>query len=443
MNEIQCPAIGETCSVARSGGVNARRMRRRAEGFTLVEMMLALTITVMVMVGVLQLFQLSVKVARNQNQLADVQQNLRVSLYDTQRYARMAGRGGLPVFLPPAGAYTGQMLPNGVALTVGNNVGPGTRIGGAATPPVLAGTDTLTVRGVLFGSVYQSAISVPDFDNNKITVGRLSRGGVEQDLAVLAEAVQRAENGDPEALILVSPQGSNLYAVVELTGGTIDGDDTDGDGIKDFFRGIELDFVTAGGVRQATYYSRLMPNGTFPTQMTSAAYVGVLEEYRYYVRDTSDPDDPNRTLVPRLSRARFYPSSNDVHPSNPTAAEDIADNVWDLQIALGVDANGDGQVAEGTLPTAGDEWLFNHKDDALDDPGAPGTWVWNASPLQLMRITALVRTDQRDLKYVSPPIAEIEDREYDEPPMPTNNAELADRRYRRRQIRSMVDFRNL
>jgi hypothetical protein len=54
-----------------------------------------------------------------------------------------------------------------------------------------------------------------------------------------------------------------------------------------------------------------------------------------------------------------------------------------------------------------------------------------------------VRTDQRDVKYVSPPIDAIEDHVYDEPDTPADNAELADRRYRRRQVQSVVDFRNL
>ena len=49
-----------------------RRARFAGSGFTLIEMMLAMTITVMVMTGVLTLFQLSGRVARNQIQLADL-----------------------------------------------------------------------------------------------------------------------------------------------------------------------------------------------------------------------------------------------------------------------------------------------------------------------------------------------------------------------------------
>ena len=182
-------------------GKRTHRTRKSGQsgspGFTLIEMMLAMTITVMVMVGILSVFQVSARLARNQTQLADLQQNLRVALYDTQRYARMAGRGGLPTFLAPDGAYTGQMLPNGAAIAVGNNAAAGLKIGDASSPSVVPGTDTLTVRGVLFGSVYQSQVSVPDFAANRITVGRLSAMGVEQDLTALADAVDNA-GSDPD-----------------------------------------------------------------------------------------------------------------------------------------------------------------------------------------------------------------------------------------------------
>lgn len=426
---------------------NRRRQSRGVNpaGFTLIEMMLAMTITVMVMVGVLSVFQMSARVAKKQTQLADLQQNLRVALYDTQRYARMAGRGGLPTFLEPDGAYTGHLLPNGASIAVGNNVADGTRIGNATSPKIVPGTDTLTIRGVLFGSVYQAEVSVPRFAANTVTVGRLSSMGVEQDLGVLAEAIDRLSAASPEreALIMVSPLGTGLYAIAELSGGSVEKETISG---VDVVKRVTLNFVRTGGTRQTAYYLQLMKGGEFPPQMTSAAYVGILEEYRYYVRDTSDPSDPNRSLVPRLSRARFFPGSNDAHPSNSTADEDIADNVWDLQIALGVDVNGNGRIDEGATDAAAsvDEWLFNNAgDDDSDDPTAPGSWIWNGSPLELMRITALVRTDQRDVKYVSPPITSIEDRDYSEPDTPADNAQLAERRYYRRQVESTIDFRNL
>lgn len=427
-----------------------RRLGKRNGGFTLIEMVLALTITVMVMAGVLNLFQMSAKIARNQTQLSDLQQNLRVALYDTQKFARMAGRGGLPVFLPETTtpAFAGHYIPNGVAVALGNNWGANSHIGDNTTPLILEGTDTLTVRGVLFGSVYQSNISTDDFALNRITVGRFSRMGVEQDLESLAQAVKSAvDDSQPEALIIVSPVSSTLYGIVEVTGGSVDPSGwTNAADIKS----VTLNFVRTGGTHQGQYLL-MMPGGEFPSEMTAGAYVGVLEEYRYYVRAVeANPGVTGTATLPRLSRARFYPNTNAVHPSNPSAAEDISDNVWDFQIAFGIDQNGDGEVTEGA-DDAGkvlDEWLFNITGDTATDTGEdPTAWTWNGRPLELMRLSVLVRTDRRDLKYASPKIFAIEDRAYNERTVVDlkngTNDERSERQYRRRIVRSVVDFRNL
>ncbi len=402
-------------------------------------MLVSLTITVLVMAGVLTLFQASGKIAKTQTDVSDMQQNLRIALYDTQRYARMAGRGGLPASLAPSPGFGGHLLPEGAAIAVTNNVPAGSAIGGAGTPEIVEGTDVLTVRGVLFGSVYQSEISTTGFANNQITVGALSAMGVVQDIGPLADAVDDATS-DPEALILVSPMGSSLYSVVELTGGNVDRDPSSGE-----VRGVTLSFTRSGGTRQSDYL-QLMPDAAFPAQMTSAAYVGVLEEYRYYVRKSSiDPSNPASLQTPRLSRARFYPGTQVVHPSNRYAQEDIADNVLDLQIALGIDLDRDGQLEEGTDASqlASDEWLFNDENDVLDDPNDPRGWVWNSGGrLELLRLTALVRTDRTDVKFIAPPIDRIEDHLWNEPATPPAR-DVRDRRFRRRQIRSVIDFRNL
>src|SRR6185295_14622889 len=86
-------------------------------GFTLVEMLIALAITAMILVGVLFTFDFSSRVARAQTYVADMQQSLRIGQDDVVRLVRMAGRGNLP--LTGTAPYT---LPKGVALGVINNV---------------------------------------------------------------------------------------------------------------------------------------------------------------------------------------------------------------------------------------------------------------------------------------------------------------------------------
>ena len=65
-------------------------------GFTIIEMVVALFVMVELILAVLLLFDFSNKLSRVQSNVADMQQSLRVSQYDTVRLVRMVGRGGLP-----------------------------------------------------------------------------------------------------------------------------------------------------------------------------------------------------------------------------------------------------------------------------------------------------------------------------------------------------------
>lgn len=417
------------------------RRIQHGSGFSLLEMLVALFITLVVMAGVVEMFQMNTRLARKQAMVADMQQNMRVALYDILRYARMAGRGGLPAFVPPDATaspqFPGTLLPAGAAISVQNNVPAGTTVAGN---PVFPGSDILTLRGVLFGPVFQVQSNNDDFTNRRLQLDMLALG-VPQDLQDIADAT--LQPGNSETLILISSRGATLYGLAEIAaGGSIQtANDAEGD-LKTV--GVTVPFTTNG--TRFSNYRKLMRSGTFPPEMTAVAYMGILEEYRYYVRAAPrDTSDPNSEVVPRLSRARFFPGSDTVHPSNPSGREDIADNVWDLQIALGVDRDNDGEAEEGATvkEMENDEWLFNARGDQLDDPGTPGAWLWNGAnnPLHSLRISVLVRSERRDIQYVSEAIDRIEDNEYNENADPDENA-LSNRRFRRRLMQATVDFRN-
>jgi hypothetical protein len=225
----------------------------------------------------------------------------------------------------------------------------------------------------------------------------------------------------PEGLLLVSAGSDQIQAVVELVSVTNNG------------ASVTVNFRITDGTHTGDYLE-LSPNGQFPDALRTVAMMGILEEYRYYVRDAPP--------APRLSRARFYPGTQTAYGT--TAQEqganltaDVADNILDLQVALGIDRFGEAETIEDTRNGA-DDWLFN----SLDDDPTSAAWNSLDNPLYYLRITTLARTDRIDPKYVSPPIDAIEDHVYGETAVPADDERL-DRSYRRRLLQTVVDLRNL
>jgi hypothetical protein len=368
-----------------------------------------------VLIGLLSLLQVNSRIAKAQVNVAEMQQSLRVVQADMVRQARMAGRGGLPVFWPPSADFD-MRLPNGVAIAVANNVTAGTTLGGEDSALVAVGTDVLTLRGVFNTPIYQvnpkgdgDIRGAKTAGEGSVIVRSNSPTGVPQELDRLAEL---EDNPLPEALLLVSAGSDAVQAVVELESVEDNGDGS---------------FTVNFNISDT--YRSLSPRGEFPSALRTVAMVGILEEYRYYVRDEAPAS--------RLSRARFYPGTNDAYAGAPAnLVADVADNILDLQVALGID-----RVApEGVQETedGDDDWLFNSPDDATN----PDLWNGDALPLDYLRITTLARTDRLDPEYTSPPITAIEDRVYPETVVPAAD-EALDRKYRRRLLQTVVDLRNL
>ena len=63
--------------------------------------------------------------------------------------------------------------------------------------------------------------------------------------------------------------------------------------------------------------------------------------------------------------------------------------------------------------------------------------------LHYVRLSTLAETLRREVNFVSAPIAAIEDNDYSEPTVPTNDAERAARATRKRQLSTMIDLRNV
>ncbi len=401
-------------------------------GFSLVELVVASAVMAEVLLIVLLLFDVNGRVSRVQTELADLQQSQRVAQDTMVRLTRMAGRGGLQ---------------RAAALVVTDNVPSGTTLGGETVPDE---TDILTIRGIFSNPIFQVDPTTFTWssatNSGTIQLQSFSPDFIPQSLDGLKEMVDRNMS---VPLLVTDAQNSARYAVVEVTGGSWSTPDLNGDGTADV-QGV-LNFVssTAAGGTHIGSYATLSSGGapwfggvTTPT----VAFAGVLEEYRFYIRDdTTNTGGRSR----KLSRAQFFPGTNTVFPvipSNPAtpinpadlsnARVDIADNVMDLQVALAIDVNADGDIDENPAQLDNDEWMLNHASDDL-------TWPGWANDLFQARITTLVRTDRPDPGYMAEAIDDIENRDYSEPAAPANVADQNDRAHRRRLISSLVDLRNI
>ena len=458
--------------------------RRRREGFTIVEMMVAVGIAVAVLAGVLTLFDTANELARVQTAIADLQQSARAGKRELVRMTRMAGRGGLPSVLPqPLGGLGAPVrVDQGVAIGIRNNVGlagvdDDVAIGFAGSPTAVTGSDIVTVRGVITNSIYQvpsagesstlvlrdgAGAVTPDptvATNGSIVVTNPGPTGIAQDLSPLAEAITL---GVPEAIILTSVVDDDIYAVVELANGS-SVDDVDNPTVAN------VNFNVIGGAHTNDYRTLFdAGGGNLPAGLTTVAFVGIVEEYRFYVRARrSIPGNPSSELLPVLSRARLFPGSEVAYRGLLSELQvDIADNFLNLQAAMAFDSvlgepltdrNGDGLINEDdvalteTEDGGDDDWLFNGVDDNPTDPSQPWQSPWDDDPgtppppeprLQFLRLTALVRSERAERTLEAPLLLNIEDLFYATPPMNVWN-DADNRKYRRRTMESIVDMRNL
>jgi len=469
-----------------------RSLSRGQRGFSIVELAVSLFIAAQILIAAAIAFDVHNKVARAQTQIADLQQSLRVAQYDMVRLVRSAGRGGIPMDLDPSRIFDASTtIPayKSLAVEVRNNVtGDDEQVarGLAGTPLAVEGTDILTVRGCLSGSVFQIDPSTIDWDYDAsgnpdasgtgitLTIPRTSVAGLLQQLGGLVDEIQAYGAAAIKGrLALVSPESLQNYGVGNITSLAVSGGDDDPDSIS-----VILDFDTDSTLNPIDAASGAR---AFPTFM-SASLVCMLEEYRYYVRAL--PGDAIVAKRPRLTRARFEPGTETPYlndDSNLTV--DIADGVFDLQVALGLDTDytvagydatvpgcfiddtdniGDDDVifeADQTDPSQNatqDDWLYNAPGDVATDARYT-THTFNdgdtdntSVPVQtyFVRITTVARTSRPDPGYGAPAIDTRTDGEWVEDHNLASDASkewiTGDAlRHRRRLLTTIVEMRNI
>jgi prepilin-type N-terminal cleavage/methylation domain-containing protein len=95
--------------------MNHRHLKNSA-GFTLIEILIAMTISGMVMTGIYQAYVQQMRVNNTQNQVVDMQQSVRVAMYFMEREIRLAG-------LDPSGlADSGIDVASANAITISMDI---------------------------------------------------------------------------------------------------------------------------------------------------------------------------------------------------------------------------------------------------------------------------------------------------------------------------------
>ncbi len=469
------------------------RTPHRESGFSLVELLVTLVLVSLVLGGAFAMFNYTNKLSRAQIHQSDLQQSGRVAQRELLRYLRMAGRGGLPGFAvagDTAASFPASVTP---AISLRNNVPADTKISldNNDSDAVLEGTDVLTVRGhfnspPLFVDFTNPATFAPvGGAGGSVVVASHVAGSVFQDLSALIEAIRA---GRPDALLLVSNLSDEIYGVAQLNPGGSDltgvPDPYEPDPTVQFT--ITVAYQVGNASPHAAAYDRLSADGVFPDSalmnrpdwvpprdLTGVGMVALLEEYRYYIREP----EPDEGGAPRLSRARFYPGTEEPHPDGGYAS-DLADNIYDLQVALGFDSSYDGNGSsdghfaadlnntgpddvifdadvEATGDTATDDWLFNDAGDtsALTSlPWSPNSAAGSTPPtftnsqprprLYYARVTTLAMAARPDGGYQADELTDLEDHQYalDDDDIVNN---LEGRSRRRLLLTTIADLRNL
>ncbi|MGH9464388.1 MAG: hypothetical protein ACRD0X_01995, partial [Thermoanaerobaculia bacterium] len=298
-----------------------------------------------------------------------------------------------------------------------------------------------------------------------LVVGSRTPTGIPQSLEALKKA---ADDGVAEALVIVNAVNELTYAVVEFdpnaSNFTTYPDPFD---INAVFT-VTIGFKTSGG--NAAEFATLSPRGVLPDLASPAfrpGFVGLLEEYRYYVREDTDADDEP---IHKFSRARVFPGTEVAYRDDDTfLEEDIADYIFDLQVALGFDSSfsADGTsngffAFDNEVPPAtgnddviyendddADDWLFNADGDAdaltglpWSPTGDPPAWTPEQPQpiLYWARVTTLGRAARRDRGFAAPILDRLEDHIYDSDNYLNS---LNGRAHRREILQSVIDLRNL
>lgn len=308
----------------------------------------------------------------------------------------------------------------------------------------------MVILGIVIAAAFNVAYTVMNSyrDHRRaMAVERSARGS----MSVLADAIRNASPGVENAQItdlvgcstltginvVNQTSGPDTLQIVYASGAVITSirqvfnqDSTemivlDGSGLKAGDQVLVTDFDNRGHIMAV---SDVTDNGgdytlalaSAPSSMCSPAptafsYAVLSTVIKAQVAEFSVDDSG---AVPVLMMDRDGAGAEDPEP--------VAEGIEDLQIAIGIDEDGDGEVS-ADAPDGVDEWFYNHADDT--DPALAIT----ARPYRALRITVVARSVDETTAQATSIRPKAEDHDA------ATSADV----YRRRSLSTRIEIRNL
>jgi len=364
-----------------------RLPRSSATGFTLIEMIVVVFLLALAMLGILAVFDASARINKSEQDVADAQGSVRYGIYQMARAIRVAGSGG--IFIEQAVLNHPDSALLGVSVTSANgydNVTGATvdDINTGISVPVRDGTDMIEIRGVINSPLLSfdhnrnmcPNCTAASFNNITIAVPALTAVDANNQQHYNDDATNRPQfaaidtytataSGARPMFVLVTandeihPGAASVSAFSQYPQSTYDvGLLTKPTAAGSF---LNIDFTD---VRAKKLNAELPSAGAVnPSPIVSMRRIGILDDLIYFI-DNTDP------LHPGLAQGTRRGDAFDIVR--------LADDVEDMQIAYGVDLDGNGALNRKNTASAGD--LDANVSNVLDKdewaPNVPGEAVF-------------------------------------------------------------------
>jgi prepilin-type N-terminal cleavage/methylation domain-containing protein len=359
-------------------------------GFTLIEMIVVVFLLALAMLGILAVFDASARINKNEQQVADAQGAVRYGIYQMTRAIRMAGAGGLFITqavlnrdpglggmtVPPPGLY--DNVPN---LTKVKNLA-------GADIPVRPGTDMIEIRGVInspllgfdsatgcAGCTGATALNVEAVTGSALLGQHYNNDPTNRPQFAAIDAYTASAATNPMFVLVAAdddihggcsapspadPTPFPKYPQTTYNVGLLANATTFGTQAGPIFTFGTVDFTNA----MATKFNNENPTlgGIAPQTISRVYRAGILDDLLYFI-DDSDPQHPVLSQGTRRVDTGSGTTRFDIVP--------LADDVEDMQIAYGIDANNNDEINRIAATTAtdpdrnvsnqpaGDEWSPN------------------------------------------------------------------------------------